>query len=105
MELSLERKNRVPMLTFLGKMRKDYDQLLDEHVDIPGVAIAAFNRKFSGDESFAKPDVCNGLSIITHEMEDVRPRAKKSSNWLLLKKFVVGKRRSLDTLDDATNRL
>ena len=104
MELSLERKNRVPMLAFLGKMRKDYDQLLDEHVDIPAVAIAAFNRKFNGDESFAKPDVCNGLSIITHEMEDVRPRARKSSNWLSLKKFVVGKRRSLDTLD-ATNRL
>ncbi len=68
MELSIERKNRPPMLEFVVKMRKEYDRLLDEAPDIPAVSIKAFNEKFWNDDSFAKPDVVNGLSIISSEM-------------------------------------
>jgi hypothetical protein len=70
MELSLDKKHRVDVLEFVSKARDEYDRLLEEAPDIPGISIHAFNDKFPEKEN--KPDVCNGLSIII--CEDPTPR-------------------------------
>jgi hypothetical protein len=70
MELSLDKKHRVDVLEFVSKARDEYDRLLEEAPDIPGISIHAFNEKFPEKEN--KPDVCNGLSIII--CEDPKPR-------------------------------
>jgi hypothetical protein len=65
MELSLDVQHRVDVIDFVKKAREEYDRLLDDAPDIPSISIQAFNREFPNKEN--KPDVCNGLSIITGE--------------------------------------
>lgn len=99
MELSIERENRPPMLEYVVKMRKDYDRLLDDAPDIPAVAIAAFNMNYKdADLDMAKPDVCNGLSILSGEMADGgESSARARSNWNALGKFFrIGRTSSSD---------
>lgn len=62
MELSLQRKDRVPVLEFVNKCREEYDRLLSEAPDIPEESIKQFNMTFP--DRVNKPDVCNGLSIM-----------------------------------------
>lgn len=62
MELSLQRKDRVPVLEFVNKCREEYDRLLSEAPDIPEESINEFNITFPN--RINKPDVCNGLSIM-----------------------------------------
>ena len=62
MELSLDRKNRVPVVEFVNRCRDEYDRLLSESPDIPAESIIAFNLEFP--EKVNKPDVCNGLNSI-----------------------------------------
>jgi len=64
MELSLETKYREDVLDFVNKVRLEYDRLLDDAPDIPSHTIEAFNETFPDKEN--KPDVCNGLSIISN---------------------------------------
>lgn len=64
LEMSLERKDRIPVLDFVNKCKEEYDRLLAESPDIPADTIDAFNREFADKEN--KPDVCNGLNIITN---------------------------------------
>ena len=71
MELSLEAKDRSPVLEFVTKCRMEYDRLLSESPDIPASSIAAFNKQFPDREE--KPDVCNGLSIICEEPPSPSP--------------------------------
>ena len=71
MELSLEAKDRNPVLEFVTKCRMEYDRLLSESPDIPASSISAFNKQFPDREE--KPDVCNGLSIICEEPPSPSP--------------------------------
>ena len=64
LEMSLERKDRIPVLDFVNKCKEEYDRLLSESPDIPAETIEAFNREFPDKEN--KPDVCNGLNIISN---------------------------------------
>jgi hypothetical protein len=66
MELSLETKHREDVLDFVNKARLEYDRLLDDAPDIPAHTILAFNETFPDKEN--KPDVCNGLSIISSDI-------------------------------------
>jgi len=74
MELSLDRKDRVPVMEFVERCRAEYDRLLDEAPDIPSASIHAFNLEFPDKEN--KPDVCNGLSVIT---EDISRTSSKTN--------------------------
>jgi len=84
MELSLETKYREDVLDFVNKVRLDYDRLLDEAPDIPGHTIEAFNETFPDKEN--KPDVCNGLSIISNgeliKQDDSRV-SKAIKKWMI----------------------
>ena len=83
MELSLETKYREDVLDFVNKVRLDYDRLLDEAPDIPGHTIDAFNETFPGKEN--KPDVCNGLSIISNNaliIQDDSRVTKAIKKWM-----------------------
>ncbi|QIG59871.1 hypothetical protein [Dishui Lake phycodnavirus 4] len=62
MELSLQRKDRVPVLEFVKKCKDDYDRMLSDAPDIPSECIDAFNAAFP--DRVNKPDVCNGLNIM-----------------------------------------
>jgi len=86
MELSLETKYREDVLEFVNKVRLEYDRLLDEAPDIPGHTIEAFNETFPGKEN--KPDVCNGLSIISQDMtksDEIRT-SNVVKKWILKQK-------------------
>jgi len=65
MELSLDVQHRADVIDFVKKAREDYDRLLDDAPDIPAISIHAFNDEFPDKEN--KPDVCNGLSIISND--------------------------------------
>lgn len=65
MELSLDVQHRADVIDFVKKAREDYDRLLDDAPDIPAISIHAFNDEFPDKEN--KPDVCNGLSIISSD--------------------------------------
>jgi len=62
LELSLEPRNRAPVLDFVNKCKEEYDRLLSESPDIPPECIVEFNQEFP--QKMNKPDVCNGLSVI-----------------------------------------
>lgn len=62
MELSLERKDRVPVLEFVNKARADYDKLLTDAPNIPSLSIKNYNETFPQEHN--RPDICNGLSSI-----------------------------------------
>tara|TARA_B110000285_G_C14996527_1_gene549123 strand:- start:395 stop:1111 length:717 start_codon:yes stop_codon:yes gene_type:complete len=86
MELSLETKYREDVLDFVNKVRLEYDRLLDEAPDIPSHTIEAFNETFPGKEN--KPDVCNGLSIISQDMtksDEIRT-SNVVKKWILKQK-------------------
>lgn len=98
MELSIDRGNRPPMLEYVKKMRDNYDKLLDDAPQIPAVSIAAFNERFKEEKGMARPDICNGLSIIT---DDVRDRDRRiERNWSIVRAFfnrgALSNRRSVD---------
>ena len=84
MELSLETKYREDVLDFVNKVRLEYDRLLDEAPYIPGHTIEVFNETFPGKEN--KPDVCNGLSIISNgeliKQDDSRV-SKAIKKWMI----------------------
>ena len=82
MELSLETKYREDVLDFVSKVRLDYDRLLDEGPDIHGHTIEAFNEVFPDKEN--KPDVCNGLSIISNNalIQDDSRVSKAIKKWM-----------------------
>jgi hypothetical protein len=86
MELSLETKYREDVLEFVNKVRLEYDRLLDDAPDIPGHTIEAFNETFPGKEN--KPDVCNGLSIISQDMtkSDELRTSNVVKKWILKQK-------------------
>jgi hypothetical protein len=63
LEMSLEREDRIQVLDFINKCKDEYDRLLSESPDIPSDSIEAFNKQFPHKEN--KPDVCNGLNIIS----------------------------------------
>jgi hypothetical protein len=63
MELSLEKNNRVNAVKFVARCRQEYDRMLSESPDIPYDCIQLFNKSFPDKE--VKPDVCNGLNIIS----------------------------------------
>ena len=65
MELSLDVQHRADVIDFVKKAREEYDRLLDDAPDIPAISIHAFNKEFPDKEN--KPDVCNGLSIISND--------------------------------------
>lgn len=65
MELSLEPKDRVPVLEFVNKCRTEYDRLLTDAPDIPAETIKAYNEAFP--QKHNRPDICNGLSSINDE--------------------------------------
>jgi hypothetical protein len=86
MELSLETKYREDVLDFVNKVRLEYDRLLDEAPDIPSHTIEAFNDMFPDKEN--KPDVCNGLSIISQDMtksDEIRT-SNVVKKWILKQK-------------------
>ena len=86
MELSLETKYREDVLDFVNKVRLEYDRLLDDAPDIPSHTIEAFNETFPGKEN--KPDVCNGLSIISQDMtksDEIRT-SNVVKKWILKQK-------------------
>jgi len=86
MELSLETKYREDVLEFVNKVRLEYDRLLDEAPDIPSHTIEAFNDMFPDKEN--KPDVCNGLSIISQDMtksDEIRT-SNVVKKWILKQK-------------------
>jgi len=62
MELSLQRKDRAPVLEFVKKCKDEYDRMLSDAPDIPSDSIDAFNTSFPNKAN--KPDVCNGLNIM-----------------------------------------
>ena len=80
MELSLARKDRVPVLEFVKKCRDEYDKLLKESPDIPQESILAYNKEFPN--AINKPDVCNGLSSISHLPGDNETPTLKSEHSL-----------------------
>lgn len=88
MELSLEPKDRVPVVEFVTKCRMEYDRLLSEAPDIPSESINAFNKSF-GDKC-DKPDVCNGLGYT-----DCEP--SRQGNGLVDKVIGIMTRTSLDS--------
>ena len=84
MELSLETKYREDVLDFVNKVRLEYDRLLYEAPDIPGHTIEAFNETFPDKEN--KPDVCNGLSIISNSeliKQDDSRVSKVIKKWII----------------------
>ena len=86
MELSLETKYREDVLEFVNKVRLEYDRLLDDAPDIPSHTIEAFNETFPDKEN--KPDVCNGLSIISQDMtksDEIRT-SNVVKKWILRQK-------------------
>ena len=86
MELSLETKYREDVLEFVNKVRLEYDRLLDDAPDIPSHTIEAFNDMFPDKEN--KPDVCNGLSIISQDMtksDEIRT-SNVVKKWILKQK-------------------
>jgi len=86
MELSLETKYREDVLDFVNKVRLEYDRLLDDAPDIPSHTIEAFNDMFPDKEN--KPDVCNGLSIISQDMtksDEIRT-SNVVKKWILKQK-------------------
>ena len=86
MELSLETKYREDVLEFVNKVRLEYDRLLDDAPDIPSHTIEAFNETFPDKEN--KPDVCNGLSIISQDMtkSDELRTTNVVKKWILKQK-------------------
>ena len=86
MELSLETKYREDVLEFVNKVRLEYDRLLDDAPDIPSHTIEAFNETFPDKEN--KPDVCNGLSIISQDMtkSDELRTSNVVKKWILKQK-------------------
>lgn len=62
MELSLQKKDRLPVIEFVKKCKDEYDRMLSEAPDIPSESIDAFNAAFPNKTN--KPDVCNGLNIM-----------------------------------------
>jgi hypothetical protein len=86
MELSLETKYREDVLEFVNKVRLEYDRLLDDAPDIPSHTIEAFNETFPDKEN--KPDVCNGLSIISQDMNksDELRTSNVVKKWILKQK-------------------
>ena len=86
MELSLETKYREDVLEFVNKVRLEYDRLLDDAPDIPSHTIEAFNDMFPDKEN--KPDVCNGLSIISQDMtkSDELRTTNVVKKWILKQK-------------------
>jgi hypothetical protein len=86
MELSLETKYREDVLEFVNKVRLEYDRLLDDAPDIPSHTIEAFNETFPCKEN--KPDVCNGLSIISQDMtkSDELRTSNVVKKWILKQK-------------------
>ena len=86
MELSLETKYREDVLEFVNRVRLEYDRLLDDAPDIPSHTIEAFNETFPDKEN--KPDVCNGLSIISQDMtksDEIRT-SNVVKKWILKQK-------------------
>jgi len=90
MELSLERKDRVPALEFVTKCRMEYDRLLSEAPDIPNCSITEFNKNFKSKRN--KPDVCNGLSVI----DDCCDTPTKGFKTKLFELVMPSTRNSLD---------
>jgi len=86
MELSLETKYREDVLEFVNKVRLEYDRLLDDAPDIPSHTIEEFNETFPDKEN--KPDVCNGLSIISQDMtkSDELRTSNVVKKWILKQK-------------------
>lgn len=81
MELSLDVKHRADVVEFVMKSREEYDRLLSDAPDIPGISIKAFNDAFPDKEH--KPDVCNGLSIIAcDDNSSTTSPTKAMSRWL-----------------------
>ena len=95
MELSLETQYRVDVVDFVSKAREEFDRLLDDAPDIPAISIHAFNDEFPNKDH--KPDVCNGLSIIT-----ACDTPKKNKNKLISRWFAGQKRKSVDISRDMT---
>jgi hypothetical protein len=79
MELSLEKNNRVNAVKFVAKCRVEYDRMLSESPDIPYDCIQLFNKSFPDKE--IKPDVCNGLNIISCA-HTPRSDAFKMDSWV-----------------------
>jgi hypothetical protein len=71
MELSLEQVHRVCASEFVLKCRQEYDSLLSAAPDIPDKAIKDFNKAYP--TKVVRPDVCNGLNVISHEIVEIPP--------------------------------
>jgi hypothetical protein len=71
---------------------------LDDAPQIPAVSIAAFNERFKEEKGMARPDICNGLSIITDDVLDRDRRIER--NWSIVRAFfnrgALSNRRSVD---------
>ena len=78
MELSLDVQHRADVIDFVKKAREEYDRLLDDAPDIPANSIRAFNIEFPDKDN--KPDVCNGLSIISSD--DVSMTNSTIARWM-----------------------
>ena len=78
MELSLDVQHRADVIDFVKKAREEYDRLLDDAPDIPAISIHAFNKEFPDKEN--KPDVCNGLSIISSD--DASTTGSTITRWM-----------------------
>jgi len=101
MELSIERVHRPPMLEYVNRMRDAYDKLLDDAPPVPGISIAAFNERFKDDKDITRPDICNGLSILTDDVRD-RDTTRRNKGWSVLRKmFAPTTRRSYDGCSEA----
>lgn len=101
MQLSLEDKYREPVISYVQKMRTEFDRLLDDSPDIPRQSIVAFKEAFP-DKKTNIPDVCNGLSIMQYAAEE--EFVNKTISHQLTNLFkTVRKRRSEDFLRRAAS--
>lgn len=98
MELSLDLQHRADVMEFVSKSREEYDRLLDEAPDIPADSIRAFNREFPDKDN--KPDVCNGLNIISDEESISVIKSDNIRKWLGAITKITKARKSADGLDD-----
>lgn len=98
MELSLDLQHRADVMEFVSKSREEYDRLLDEALDIPADSIRAFNIEFPDRDN--KPDVCNGLNIISDEESISVIKSDNIRKWLGAIRGITKARKSTDGLDD-----
>lgn len=103
MELSLDVQHRADVIEFVSKCRDEYDKLLDEAPDIPRESIEAFNREFPDRDN--KPDVCNGLNIISDDVSLTSRKYESVKNWVYSVATVLKNRRSIDKSNHELTKL